>query len=276
MRVVFALTCIAWTLAFAQNDDPPEVLRAKQEIEQVRARVEQGALPASRLQEAQQALEDVQDELILRRILYNSVSVEDLTEEQAEEMVAAARRRVERYKTKVERAKKLIEEAVASRLSLGPFLEEADRRQRSLDLATSRARLVSQIAAIARVEQIFESRLESSPQETSQLAEKFDGTGIFHIEQLSTISLAFEAQFTKSLPISARGDTAVHRALGFDHRGRVDVALDPDQPEGVWLRRFLRDAGIPYFAFRSFIPGKSTAPHIHIGPPSDRIREGSE
>ena len=48
--------------------------------------------------------------------------------------------------------------------------------------------------------------------------------------------MRIQRQFGKSLPVSAKGDTALHRSLGFDHRGRVDIALNPDQTEGSWLR----------------------------------------
>jgi hypothetical protein len=51
----------------------------------------------------------------------------------------------------------------------------------------------------------------------------------------------------------------------------VDVAIFPDTTEGVWLRHFLEASDIPYYAFRSSIPGKATGAHIHIGPPSTRI-----
>jgi hypothetical protein len=79
-------------------------------------------------------------------------------------------------------------------------------------------------------------------------------------------------QFGKSLPVSAKGDTALHRSLGFDHRGRVDIALNPDQREGAWLRSYLQKAKLPYYAFRAAVRGKATAPHIHMGPPSTRYR----
>jgi len=51
----------------------------------------------------------------------------------------------------------------------------------------------------------------------------------------------------------------------------VDVALLPDTTEGTWLRHYLEASSIPYYAFRSFVAGKATAAHIHIGPPSNRI-----
>ena len=258
----------------AQSGEPPDVLRAREELTRVRALVEAGALPASRLQQARETLDEASDEAILRRTLYGSISVEDLTEQRAAEMVGAARRRLERHAPKIERARKLIDEGAASRLSLAPLLEEAARRRRVFDLAESRGRLVHELAGMARAEHALQEKLRQSPTEAPGLAERFDGRGMFRSEDLKMIQLAFEGRFARPLPISANGETAVHRELGFDHRGRVDVAVDPDQPEGIWLRRMLQDAGIPYFAFRSAVPGKATAPHIHIGPPSERLGSG--
>ncbi len=59
--------------------------------------------------------------------------------------------------------------------------------------------------------------------------------------------------------------------MGFDHRGRIDVAIHPLAPEGIWLRRYLRSRKIPYYAFTFAIAGKATAAHIHIGPGSNRL-----
>jgi hypothetical protein len=36
----------------------------------------------------------------------------------------------------------------------------------------------------------------------------------------------------------------------------------------------LESSAIPYYAFRSFVPGKATAAHIHIGPPSGHLSAG--
>lgn len=102
--------------------------------------------------------------------------------------------------------------------------------------------------------------------------EHFEGDGHFSQTDLKGVETAFEKKFKKPLPISANGETSVHRALGFDHRGRVDVALTPDQSEGVWLRTYLESNDIPYYAFRSAVPGKATGAHIHIGPGSTRLR----
>ena len=64
--------------------------------------------------------------------------------------------------------------------------------------------------------------------------------------------------------------------MGFDHRDRVDVALHPDENEGIFLITLLENWGIPYIAFRSAVPGQATGAHIHIGPRSGEIvRDGS-
>jgi hypothetical protein len=40
----------------------------------------------------------------------------------------------------------------------------------------------------------------------------------------------------------------------------------------VWLRHYLEASAIPYYAFRSSVPGKATGAHIHIGPPSGHLQ----
>jgi hypothetical protein len=101
--------------------------------------------------------------------------------------------------------------------------------------------------------------------------ERFEGRGKFDASMLRGIEQAYEKRFQSQMPISALGMTELHRSLGFDHTNRVDIKLSPVSAEGVWLRRFLEQAGIPYFAFRTFIPGSATGAHIHIGPPSLRL-----
>jgi hypothetical protein len=104
------------------------------------------------------------------------------------------------------------------------------------------------------------------------MVQRFDGDGVFHDGHFRAAARAFEREFGKDLPVSARGDTALHRALGYDHRGRIDVAVNPETREGRWLREYLESSRVPFYAFRGFVPGKATAAHFHIGPPSLRIR----
>jgi hypothetical protein len=157
---------------------------------------------------------------------------------------------------------------VAARTTLTPLIEDFDGKARMVDLAKSRARLLEQMAEMARNE-AREADTEEH-EDRSQVAVRFDGSGIFRDADFAKVSSAFNHRFLRQLPVSAKGETALHKSLGFDHRGRVDVALNPDQEEGVWLRKYLESARIPYFAFRAAIPGKATAPHIHLGPPSLR------
>ena len=103
------------------------------------------------------------------------------------------------------------------------------------------------------------------------MAGRFDGTASFTAVRIPASRDRLREPFSKPLPVSALGDTAVHRALGFDHRDRVDVAVHPDQPEGIWLRQYLEINRIPYIAFRQAVRGKATGAHIHIGPASTRL-----
>ncbi len=261
---IFAALVCAWPL-FGQAAD---------RVDQVRAQVEAGALPRTKLDEAEAALADSADDAILRRTLFRSAAIEEMTPQDGEDMSAAAKRMFERRQARLEKAKKLVDAGAMPRLSLTSYIEELDRSRRTLDLAQTRAALISHLLDMARLEQELLARFEDATAEPPPLAERYTGNGLFHTADFNAIRVAYEHEFSKPLPVSANGDTAVHRSLGFNHRGRVDVALDPDQPEGVWLRQYLESLHIPYYAFRTFLPGRATGPHIHIGPPSERLTRG--
>jgi hypothetical protein len=256
---------------WAQGAPSPAARRAAEELEKTRKLVEAGALPRASLEKAQQAMREAEDDNLLRRTLYGEVPVEDLTEEQANEMVAAAQRQLANQQAKLDEARKLVDEGVAPRISLTPHLEELDRKKRVVDMAQSRAHLLRELAEMIRAEQSAVVAHHETPPISGKAMERYLGDGTLSTADLKKVILAFEKQFSKPLPISARGTTALHRALGFDHRGRVDVGLLPDTEEGIWLRQFLESERIPYYAFRRAIPGKATAAHIHIGPPSLRL-----
>ncbi len=240
------------------------------DLGRLRQLVEAGAMPRAALQKAQAELADAEDEAILRRTLYGASRIEDTTEEQAAEMVAAARRRVERKQARLDELKPLIEQGIYPRNALAPLTEELADLHKTLELAISREKFLREMADMARAEQSWE-RIDALP-EARPMSERFDGQGVFTSAHWKKVLIAFESAFGKPIPVSAHGETAVHKALGYDHRGRIDVAVNPDAIEGVWLRDYLTKEKIPFFAFRSAIAGKSTAPHIHIGPPSLRIK----
>jgi hypothetical protein len=227
-------------------------------------------MPRKQLEKAEDAIADAEDAALLRKTLYG----QDLTAEQADDMTAAAGRRLDRRKTAYNQQKKLVDAGVVPTQSLNPFLQDTDLAQKECDLAQSRARLTLELAEMAKAEEALDARLAESPEDAGILAERYEGDGIFSPSTFNKVETAFETKFGKPMPVSAMGETAVHRAMGFDHRGRVDVAIHPDQPEGVWLREYLVDHHIPFFAFRQAVPGKATGAHIHIGPGSTRLANG--
>lgn len=259
----------------AQTLPATEMDRAQQELTKIRDLVQAGALPRARLEEAEFKIEDARDDAVLRQTLFGNVTVDHLTPQQAQEMIAAAQRRVDRQKAKVERSQKLIDTGVIARAEIAPLTDELALREQTMSLAQSRAKLLEELARMAEAERAFEAEVASQPMTTSSsgsLMVRFHGTASFDDKVLGKIETAYEKTFRHVLPISANGETSTHRALGFDHRGRVDVAVNPDQREGLWLRSYLESAKIPYYAFRGAIAGKATGPHIHIGPPSQRLQ----
>lgn len=260
-------------LAHAQVSTLPADLTdiARLEVDRLRSMAEAGAIPRARLEQAQAEFADAEDNMVLRRTLYGTVRVEDFTREQAEEMIAAAQRLVDRQQLRYEQSAVLVREGVLARSSLKLLEEDLDFRRKALDLARYRSKLVEELAEYAHAEEAADSD-DGVLFRAGRIIERFDGSGLFNEVDYARISTAYQRQFLRPLPVSARGETATHRALGFDHRGRVDIALNPDQREGIWLRGYLKKLKIPYFAFRAAVRGKATAAHIHLGPPSARLR----
>jgi hypothetical protein len=234
-------------LACAQSPEEAQVVQARATVERIRGLVDAGTLPPVELQKAEDALGDAQDAAILRK----DILQQDLTAAQADELVGAADRQFERRKRAFDNAKDLVEQGLEPRLSLDTYLRE---------------QLSRELTEEAEAERLYVPPVKAE--------ERFDASGPFTEATFQKIESAFEAHFGKPMPVSAMGETAVHRALGFDHRGRVDVSIHPDQPEGVWLREYLTENHIPFFAFRHAVPGKATGAHIHLGPGSTRLLAG--
>ncbi|MDX1984689.1 MAG: hypothetical protein SFV51_30735 [Bryobacteraceae bacterium] len=269
MRFVCATAiCVCSLIAAPQ----PELERARDELRRIEELVAAGGLPRVRLDEAKAAVAEAEDEVLLRQTLYGSHKVEDLTEDLSRRMVTGAKRLMDRQQERVTRQRKLVEAGVAAPGSLTSLIEEMDQRRRTLDLAESRVRLWNQLLEMARAEQARQAEMEGDQLAAMRASEADPAYGILSPASLRRLESEYERTFARSFPISAKGDTVFHRSIGFDHRGRIDVALNPDTAEGRWLRSWLDAASIPYLAFRSAVPGQATAPHIHIGPPSLRLR----
>jgi hypothetical protein len=271
MHLRSILLILGLASAIQAQTDTPDLALAKANVERIRALVQTGAVAPLRLQNAEEALLDVEDSATLRGTLYGSA---DLTPEQSAGMLEAASRRVERKQQEFEKVEKLIQLGVASKASADTAHEDLQSALKERELAESRASLIRQIAAMAALEEELEARLARSPSEAAAIAERFDGDGIFGPGVIERVEAAFQRHFGKPMPVSARGETAVHRAMGFDHTGRIDVALTPDGAEGAWLRQYLIEQRIPFYAFRQAVPGKATGAHIHIGPSSTRLAMG--
>jgi hypothetical protein len=275
--------------AFGQTPSDSKRSIAEQRIElasralaRIQTLADMGAESRARLEQARQDLADAQDEAVLDRALQQNLSSKDAsgTETETADAVGAAQRRLDREKTRVEEAEKLMAAGLASQSYLTPFENELTTRQIQLDLARSREQWMRDRLALAKSPELqpTESTAAGSEPATEYAdvftgaMEHYEGDGAFdEARELKPIEHAFEEKFDRPLPISADGETGVHRALGLDHRGRVDVAVAPDSPEGVWLRRYLQLQKIPYYAFTRAIPGKATGAHIHIGPGSARL-----
>jgi len=99
---------------------------------------------------------------------------------------------------------------------------------------------------------------------------RFNGGGLWSLAEAPKIEKFFAQMFGRALPVTAFGQTTTHDRLRFDHRNAMDVAVHPDSSEGRSLVFYLRQAGIPFIAFKGAMPGASTGAHIHIGRPSAR------
>jgi len=267
MRNPGLLLLFCSTPLLAQISTDPEVARAQIELNRIKVMVETGAMPRAQIQKAEQAVADAQDAATIRNSIYN----QDLTKDQADELVAAATRRFDRRQKAFDDAKALVDMGAMPAQSLTNLRADLDFARQECGLAETRSKLAQEAIAMAEAEVALQAQLATHPSEASPLAERFDGKGVFTTEMFERVEAAYTARFGKALPVSANGETAVHRAMGFDHRGRVDVAVNPDQPEGVWLRAYLTRNQIPFFAFRQAVPGKATGAHIHMGPMSTRL-----
>ncbi|MBI2988072.1 MAG: hypothetical protein HYY45_15005 [Deltaproteobacteria bacterium] len=173
----------------------------------------------------------------------------------------------------VQERRDLYEKGYVSRLEL-------DQSQRELAGAEAKVREVEQKIAETKTAitetTIFEELLRLPPLRAGEYTERgglirYNGKAPWSVADTGKIQKFFAKKFGRVLPISALGQTPFHDRMKFDHRDAVDVALHPDSSEGRALMAHLRQAGIPYMAFRNGVPGSASGAHIHIGRPSLRF-----
>lgn len=227
--------------------------------------VAQGTLPKTALDQAEARLADAEDEQTLADTLYSAMRLQEMNGAQATAMIAAAERRVQREEQLLEARQKLLDMGIISQAELAGVKNELNARTTVADLARDRVRLLDELRQMAATEQ----RMELPTVKNSMI--RYEGSTTFKLSDLAVIQKDFKMHFNRELPVSAMGQTMVHQSLGLDHRNKVDVALNPEQSEGLWLRHYLEKLHLPYLAFRSAVAGAATAPHIHIGTGSSRL-----
>ena len=109
------------------------------------------------------------------------------------------------------------------------------------------------------------------PENRTGVTMRYDGKAQWSLADSKKIENFLYSRFGYSLPVTAWGGTDLHRRMHLDHSNAMDVALNPDSAEGQVLMHYLRDADIPFMAFRGRVAGASTGAHIHIGKPSLRL-----
>ena len=173
----------------------------------------------------------------------------------------------------LEKRKALLVESIISK-------KEVDESEQALAVAQSKVvdtrklmteadNLIAEAKAEEQLAKLGPSRV-GAYQTTAALI-RYNGPAGWVLTDAAKVQSFFALRFNHALPISAYGQTPVHDHLGFDHRNSIDVAVSPDSAEGQTLMAYLRNAGIPFIAFRYAVRGSATGAHIHIGYPSKRI-----
>jgi len=189
-----------------------------------------------------------------------------------EQLLAAYEEQLRSQYAEYARRKKLYENGEVPR----SYVTAAER-----DIADTRAHIVEvqqwifedDLAleeAFAREEILRSPALALGGYAESRTLIRFNGGAKWSLADSAKIEKFFFGRFARALPVSARGQTAAHTRMRFDHHEAMDVAVHPDSEEGRALMAYLRQAGIPFMAFRGRMAGSATGAHIHVGKPSFR------
>src|ERR1035438_4379228 len=165
------LLCAA--VCSAQAGDDGLVVGAKAELARVQSLVDSGALPRASLAKAEEAVADARDASFLRRTAYG----QELNADQAEEMVAAANRRLERRQKAVDEATRLVAAGAAPNASLKPLAGAPRTERAECTLVEARAKLVRELSDMASAEEAFLNKLAQEPAEAWKLADGYSGDG---------------------------------------------------------------------------------------------------
>jgi len=181
-----------------------------------------------------------------------------------EAAVGRAARRAAEGRELLERgivSRREVEEADRAAATAQAQVDETRRRMAEADALLGETLAAMELARMPRA-------VARAPLVATPAVIRYQGDGALDVPALEAF---FAERFGRSLPVSARGQTAVHDHLGLDHRNAIDVAVHPDSAEGRALIAYLERHHVPFLAFRQPIPGTSTGAHVHVGPLSPRI-----
>jgi hypothetical protein len=168
-----------------------------------------------------------------------------------------------------EKRKSLFDRGIVSKRELEESQQALTTAQGKLD--ETNAKVTEADTLIAEAMAVDQPVLPVGEYRATAALIRYNGSAAWSLKDASRVESFYSSKFGCALPISAFGQTPVHDKLGFDHRDAMDVAVQPDSPEGAALMAYLRSQGIPFIAFRHAVPGSATGAHIHIGRPSHRM-----
>jgi len=171
---------------------------------------------------------------------------------------------VDRLQKKVTRINDLIAKDLASPGDRVDLEKDLSTREDALEQATKRAELLREDRWHGHAE------VEGTP--LHGLAEEKPAAITLSSERVESANSCIRKAVLGAISDQREGDDggAIARWASTIPGGWI-VAVNPDSPEGIWLREYLDERAIPYYAFRTAMRGKATAPHIHIGPGSTRL-----
>ena len=114
------------------------------------------------------------------------------------------------------------------------------------------------------------------PYMTSKGALKYQPNSDWSLSRLPEVLSLYKQTQGTDLPVSVRGQGAIHNKWNLDHHDSADIGLNPNSKEGQALLAQLQEQNIPFLAFDHAIPGAATGPHIHIGRPSHRLGQSAQ
>ncbi len=235
----------------------PEISRVQSDGE-LYSQVNAGAPFGDTLEQAEDPLADARDSELLGP--HNRA----LTEEESADMEAVALRRLERRKKRMTKLEPLV--------GSGPLPFDA------LDVSSGGSRFCSKglrIGGVANRARPSSARVDGAPRlrvaGSSIDWAACNGTlrrrWLVYLWRLEAVSAGLWKAVQKVFACQRTCETAVHRALGYDHQGRLDVALFPDALEGLCLRDYLESYEIPARSVR-LCREKRLAPIATAAPPT--------